>query len=183
MRSLPGTQRYRSAEGISYSIQQKHFSRIVALTASFISSTLLIPTTSAQKLHRHRMQGDQNPPVDALQGRSAQRLPLNSPFLLSLPAPLPFSSVPIFSAPAYYLRRGSGSGAKSWLFHLPGGGWCTRTEDCVARSKTSLGSTTLWPAPTSPSFTAQVRRLCGVIYRRKALHASSRCFQQQRWCL
>eukprot|EP01048_Picozoa_sp_COSAG05_P027607 COSAG05_NODE_8136_length_733_cov_1.082019_1_plen_164_part_01 len=32
------------------------------------------------------------------------------------------------SAPAYYWRPGSGSGAKSWVLFLEGGGWCSGVD-------------------------------------------------------
>lgn len=34
----------------------------------------------------------------------------------------------------------------SWRIHFRGGGWCFTAEDCRSRSKTSLGSSLLWPA-------------------------------------
>ncbi|CAD6228780.1 unnamed protein product [Miscanthus lutarioriparius] len=44
------------------------------------------------------------------------------------------------SPPAYQLRRGFGSGSRSWLVNLEGGAWCNTTEDCSSRSLTDLGS-------------------------------------------
>eukprot|EP00928_Gymnodinium_smaydae_P004994 TRINITY_DN11718_c0_g2_i1.p1 TRINITY_DN11718_c0_g2~~TRINITY_DN11718_c0_g2_i1.p1 ORF type:complete len:415 (-),score=66.56 TRINITY_DN11718_c0_g2_i1:105-1349(-) len=41
----------------------------------------------------------------------------------------------------YYHRSGSGSGANKWYVHQQGGGWCYDEIGCVARSKSSLGST------------------------------------------
>ena len=42
----------------------------------------------------------------------------------------------------YYLRPASSKVSSSkWYVHQEGGGFCTSLEDCVARSKTSLGST------------------------------------------
>lgn len=50
------------------------------------------------------------------------------------------------SAPGYYYRQGSGDGAKKWYIHHEGGGWCTDLDDCLGRSKTSLGSSASFPA-------------------------------------
>ena len=49
------------------------------------------------------------------------------------------------SPPGYFIRQGSGDGAKKWIVHLEGGGWCVSEEDCYNRSKTYLGSSTMWP--------------------------------------
>nr|ACF82844.1 unknown [Zea mays] len=43
------------------------------------------------------------------------------------------------SPPAYQLRRGFGSGSRSWLVNLEGGAWCNTTEDCSSRRLTDLG--------------------------------------------
>ena len=48
--------------------------------------------------------------------------------------------------PAYYIRAGTGSGASKWRVHHQGGGWCEGYPDCVARSKTELGSSQAYPA-------------------------------------
>ncbi|KAF8096673.1 hypothetical protein N665_0304s0036 [Sinapis alba] len=40
----------------------------------------------------------------------------------------------------YHFHPGSGSGAKNWLIHLEGGGWCTDTDSCVNSKKTRHGS-------------------------------------------
>lgn len=39
---------------------------------------------------------------------------------------------------------GFGSGAKNWIVHLEGGGWCINLELCVTRSRTVLGSSNNW---------------------------------------
>ncbi|CAA0827253.1 Pectin acetylesterase 6 [Striga hermonthica] len=44
------------------------------------------------------------------------------------------------SLPGYHLNRGFGSGAKSWLIQLEGGGWCNNLRTCTYRSKTRHGS-------------------------------------------
>ncbi|XP_039129458.1 pectin acetylesterase 5-like [Dioscorea cayenensis subsp. rotundata] len=44
------------------------------------------------------------------------------------------------SPPGYYLHRGFGSGADSWVVHLEGGGWCDSIASCSSRSRTPLGS-------------------------------------------
>jgi hypothetical protein len=46
---------------------------------------------------------------------------------------------------AYYFRPGDGSGKNKWFIHHEGGGWCTNLDECVNRSKTSLGSSTFYP--------------------------------------
>ena len=57
----------------------------------------------------------------------------------------------IYRGPAPY--TGSGSGAKSWIVHMEGGGWCFDEDECVARSKTSLGSSKFWkPTATFSGF-------------------------------
>ena len=48
------------------------------------------------------------------------------------------------SPPGYYMRPGTGDGANKWVLHLMGGAWCYNTNDCYERSKTTLGTTTLW---------------------------------------
>ena len=48
------------------------------------------------------------------------------------------------SAPGYYIGEGSGSGARKWILHQGGGGWCNSIVNCLERSKTSLGSSSLW---------------------------------------
>ncbi|XP_055822272.1 pectin acetylesterase 8-like [Solanum dulcamara] len=45
--------------------------------------------------------------------------------------------------PAYYMDRGFGEGAQSWMIHLSGGGWCRDVSDCQNRSRTSFGSSKL----------------------------------------
>ncbi|KFK38328.1 hypothetical protein AALP_AA3G100000 [Arabis alpina] len=44
------------------------------------------------------------------------------------------------SLPGYHFRNGSGSGSKSWLLHLEGGGWCNSIASCSSRAMTKLGS-------------------------------------------
>ncbi|WZY96019.1 hypothetical protein YC2023_068348 [Brassica napus] len=46
------------------------------------------------------------------------------------------------SLPGYHFHKGSGSGSKSWLLHLEGGGWCSSIASCSARAMTMLGSST-----------------------------------------
>jgi len=47
--------------------------------------------------------------------------------------------------PVYYHIPGWGDGADKWFIHQQGGGWCYSIEDCVGRSKGSLGSTSKDP--------------------------------------
>ncbi|KAJ0249549.1 Pectin acetylesterase 5 [Hirschfeldia incana] len=44
------------------------------------------------------------------------------------------------SLPGYHFDKGSGSGSKSWLLHLQGGGWCNTIASCSARAMTMFGS-------------------------------------------
>ncbi|XP_060211192.1 pectin acetylesterase 8-like isoform X4 [Lycium barbarum] len=45
------------------------------------------------------------------------------------------------SPPAYHLDRGHGSGVRSWIVYLDGGGWCNSIPDCFDHSTKDLGST------------------------------------------
>ncbi|XP_060211193.1 pectin acetylesterase 11-like [Lycium barbarum] len=45
------------------------------------------------------------------------------------------------SPPAYHLDRGHGSGVRSWIVSLDGGGWCNSIPDCLDRSTKYTGST------------------------------------------
>ena len=50
------------------------------------------------------------------------------------------------SPSGYYLRRASQPGFMSrFLFVLEGGGDCSHAADCLARTKTRLGTSTVWP--------------------------------------
>ncbi|CAI6001193.1 unnamed protein product [Closterium sp. NIES-65] len=49
------------------------------------------------------------------------------------------------SPPGYYFRAGAGGGKNMWHIYLPGGAWCGTAAQCVARSKTWLGSSTFYP--------------------------------------
>lgn len=49
------------------------------------------------------------------------------------------------SRPAYYLRRGTGSGAHRWMVFFEGGGWCYTLEACQQRMHTDLGSSLSYP--------------------------------------
>ncbi|CAI5480423.1 unnamed protein product [Closterium sp. Yama58-4] len=49
------------------------------------------------------------------------------------------------SPPGYYFRVGTGAGKNMWHIYLPGGAWCGSAAECVARSKTRLGSSTFYP--------------------------------------
>ncbi|CAA7033627.1 unnamed protein product [Microthlaspi erraticum] len=44
------------------------------------------------------------------------------------------------SLPGYHFDKGSGSGSKSWILHLEGGGWCDTIASCSARATTKFGS-------------------------------------------
>ncbi|XP_070039745.1 pectin acetylesterase 11-like [Nicotiana tomentosiformis] len=45
------------------------------------------------------------------------------------------------SPPAYHLDIGHGSGLRSWIIVMDGGGWCESIPDCLSRSTTKYGST------------------------------------------
>ncbi|XP_055822179.1 pectin acetylesterase 11-like [Solanum dulcamara] len=45
------------------------------------------------------------------------------------------------SPPAYHLDRGHGTGLRSWIIYMEGGGWCSSISDCLDRSTKFLGST------------------------------------------
>ena len=53
------------------------------------------------------------------------------------------------SAPLYYHRKGTGSGANKWFIHQQGGGWCYDLASCVERSTGALGSTKASPGNSS----------------------------------
>ncbi|KAG6525755.1 hypothetical protein ZIOFF_015722 [Zingiber officinale] len=44
------------------------------------------------------------------------------------------------SPPAYHLSSGWGSGLRSWVVHLEGGGWCRNQTTCGYRKDSALGS-------------------------------------------
>ncbi|KAG6529603.1 hypothetical protein ZIOFF_011812 [Zingiber officinale] len=44
------------------------------------------------------------------------------------------------SPPAYHLSSGWGSGLRSWVVHLEGGGWCRNPTTCGYRKDSALGS-------------------------------------------
>ena len=52
------------------------------------------------------------------------------------------------SAPGYYIGKGSGSGVDKWIVHQGGGGWCYTESECLGRSKTVLGTSTMWKDTT-----------------------------------
>lgn len=63
---------------------------------------------------------------------------------LAMSVELPAAEFPLAlcldgSRARYYVRHGAAK--DKWYVHQEGGGFCTSLEDCVARSKTSLGST------------------------------------------
>ena len=53
------------------------------------------------------------------------------------------------SPPGYYIGKGGGSGANKWILHQEGGAWCYTLEDCLDRSKTALGTSTVWKSTAS----------------------------------
>lgn len=59
------------------------------------------------------------------------------------------------SPPGYYIRRSpsaaSASASTQWKFHMQGGGWCMSAGDCLARSRSLLGSSRAW-APSLSAF-------------------------------
>ncbi|CAI5993983.1 unnamed protein product [Closterium sp. NIES-64] len=61
------------------------------------------------------------------------------------------------SPPGFYIRRGYGTGRKSFIIYLQGGGWCHNVAQCAERTQTVLGSSKFWRHPTDPAFQASVR--------------------------
>eukprot|EP00052_Salpingoeca_macrocollata_P022792 m.199059 g.199059 ORF g.199059 m.199059 type:complete len:390 (-) comp21892_c0_seq5:88-1257(-) len=53
---------------------------------------------------------------------------------------------------AYYIHRGSGSGANKWILFLQGGGWCESEQDCYSRSSSALGSSASYGPTFTPSY-------------------------------
>ncbi|CAI5995464.1 unnamed protein product, partial [Closterium sp. NIES-64] len=53
--------------------------------------------------------------------------------------------------PGYYFRAGTGGGKNMWHIYLPGGAWCGTAAQCVARSKTLFGTSTLYPTDPAPN--------------------------------
>jgi len=59
----------------------------------------------------------------------------------------------------YYWKPGSEANSTKWVFHIIGGGLCFNDEECLLRSKSYLGTSTVWPevisyrGPTSENFT------------------------------
>ena len=49
------------------------------------------------------------------------------------------------SPAGYYIRRGTGEGARKYILYLHGGGLCPTLEDCFKRSFSELGSSKKWP--------------------------------------
>ncbi|WVZ71351.1 hypothetical protein U9M48_019944 [Paspalum notatum var. saurae] len=45
--------------------------------------------------------------------------------------------------PAYHLHPGSGSGNRSWIVNLEGGGWCNNARACQFRKSSRRGSSDL----------------------------------------
>lgn len=42
------------------------------------------------------------------------------------------------------ISPGTDSGQNKWIVYLQGGGWCRDEQNCLDRSKTSLGSSKSW---------------------------------------
>ncbi len=49
----------------------------------------------------------------------------------------------------YFLKASDAAGTNRFQIFLQGGGWCTSPENCLARSKTELGSSNNWPQETN----------------------------------
>jgi acetyl esterase/lipase len=47
--------------------------------------------------------------------------------------------------PAYYYRKGHGTGSDKWLVYFEGGGWCYNLTQCAYRAQTDLGSSSKYP--------------------------------------
>ncbi|CAI5525134.1 unnamed protein product [Closterium sp. Naga37s-1] len=76
--------------------------------------------------------------------------PLSPLPLFSVP-PHPHPPFPASSPPGYYFRAGTGGGKNMWHIYLPGGAWCGSAAQCVARSKTLYGTSTLYPTDPEPN--------------------------------
>jgi len=44
----------------------------------------------------------------------------------------------------FYLAKGTGDGVNKWYIHHEGGGWCVNDDDCLGRSKSTLGSSSTY---------------------------------------
>ncbi|CAI5488436.1 unnamed protein product [Closterium sp. Naga37s-1] len=62
------------------------------------------------------------------------------------------------SPPGFYIRRGYGTGRKSFIIYLQGGGWCHNVAQCAERTQTVLGSSKFWRHPTDPGFQASLQK-------------------------
>ncbi|CAI5478650.1 unnamed protein product [Closterium sp. Yama58-4] len=62
------------------------------------------------------------------------------------------------SPPGFYIRRGYGTGRKSFIIYLQGGGWCHNVAQCAERTQTVLGSSKFWRHPTDPAFQASLQK-------------------------
>ncbi|CAI5499915.1 unnamed protein product [Closterium sp. Naga37s-1] len=82
----------------------------------------------------------------------------HSPSLSGTHRPSVALTVPqnLLRPPGYYFRAGVGEGLRKWHVFLAGGGWCATRAECVARSKTYLGSSRMYPADPSASAYADV---------------------------
>eukprot|EP00439_Symbiodinium_sp_Y106_P055826 s865_g7.t2 len=82
-------------------------------------------------------------------GVTGSRAKLQLPATRGMRRPCSATTLLLREPVRYYLRRGSGSGVNKWYLHHQGGGWCESLDDCVARSKTDLGSSSKYPATAS----------------------------------
>ncbi|XP_060205303.1 pectin acetylesterase 8-like isoform X3 [Lycium barbarum] len=57
------------------------------------------------------------------------------------------------SPPAYHLDMGHGSGLRSWIITIEGGGWCDKISNCYNRSNGRLGSSTKMQLQQPPTYT------------------------------
>ena len=48
------------------------------------------------------------------------------------------------SNPGFYMTKGTAGDTNKWVLYFKGGGWCYDEADCAKRSKTNLGSSTLF---------------------------------------
>ena len=56
------------------------------------------------------------------------------------------------SPAGYYIGEGNGSGADKWIVYQGGGAWCYTEQDCLGRSKTMLGTSTVWKNKTVEAY-------------------------------
>ena len=119
------------------------------MRTALLLSALLLPA-SAKTLYEHEYgqhginagmdDGEVYDPTYQQEGDPAQPGFAQSYFLTADAAGPDHAKCLDGTPPVYYHTPGWGDGADKWFIHQQGGGWCYSIEDCVGRSKGSLGS-------------------------------------------